>query len=256
MKSARRVHIGTSGWSYAHWQGAFYPQGLPAKEWLSYYARQLSSVEINASFYKLPSLDVLAQWRDSVPSGFVFAVKASRYITHLKKLNEPRRSLHTFLGRVAVLGDKLGPILFQLPPHWHVNVERLAAFLKALPEDYRYVMEFRDPTWLVPRVYELLAEHNVAFCIFDLNGALSPLEVSADFVYVRLHGPDDPYQGQYGDCALASWADAFKRWRRGGREVYCYFDNDEAAYAPRDALRLQERAGRGGKVRRARRFSG
>ena len=208
-------------------------------------AQHFRSVEINSSFYRLPTAKTLAQWRDSVPEYFIFAVKASRFITHMKKLNDPRRTLKPFINRLAVLRDKLGPILFQLPPRWHVNVERLAVFLKALPRGYRYAMEFRDPSWFDPRVYELLAEHNVAFCIFDLDGALSPLEVSADFVYVRLHGPDGPYQGRYDDRALANWADAFKRWRRGGREVYCYFDNDEAAYAPHDALRLQEMLGRG-----------
>lgn len=247
MGPARRIHIGTSGWSYDHWRGLFYPEELPAREWLAYCARHFHSVEINSSFYRLPSAGTLAHWRDSVPGDFIFAVKASRFITHMKKLNDPRRTLKPFMDRVAVLGAKLGPILFQLPPHWRVNVERLAAFLKVLPKGHRYAMEFRDPSWFDPRVYELLADHNVAFCIFDLDGTLSPMEVSADFVYVRLHGPNGPYQGQYDDRALAGWADAFKRWRRGGREVYCYFDNDEAAYAAHDAIRLQERVKRGGK---------
>jgi len=247
MSPARRIHIGTSGWSYDHWRGLFYPEGLSAREWLAYCARHFHSVEINSSFYRLPTAKALAQWRDAVPDDFVFAVKASRFITHMKKLNDPRRTLKPFMSRVAVLQDKLGPILFQLPPHWRVNPARLAAFLKALPKGNRYAMEFRDPSWFDARVYELLAEHNVAFCIYDLDGALSPLEVSADFVYVRLHGPDGPYQGQYDDRTLAKWTDAFRRWRRGGRTIYCYFDNDEAAYAPRDAQRLQAMMARGRK---------
>lgn len=248
MSSARRIHIGTSGWSYDHWRGLFFPEGLPAGERLAYCARHMDSIEINSSFYRLPSAKALVQWRDAVPDGFIFAVKASRFITHMKKLNDPRRTLKPFMSRVKVLGDKLGPILFQLPPHWHLNLDRLAAFLKALPKGCRYVMEFRDPSWFDPQVTELLAKHNVAFCIYDLGGVLSPMTVSADFVYVRLHGPAGPYRGWYDDRALAGWVEAIKRWRRDGREVYCYFDNDEAAHAAHDAIRLRGMLNRGGKI--------
>ena len=239
------IHIGTSGWSYNHWQGAFYPHDLPAEEWLAYYARYLSTVEINNSFYKLPSQNTLAHWCDAVPDDFVFAVKASRYITHMKKLNEPRQTLKRFMGCVEALGDKLGPILFQLPPRWHINIERLAAFLKALSTDYRYALEFRDPSWFDPRVYKLLVQHSVASCIFDLDGVLSPREITTDLVYIRLHGPGGPYQGHYDNHALDKWADAIGRWRHEGHEVYCYFDNDEAGYAVQDAIRLQEKISHG-----------
>lgn len=240
MRTTRRIHIGTSGWSYGHWRGPFYAEGLAADQWLAYYALHLRTVEINSSFYRLPSSRALANWRDSVPDDFIFAVKASRYITHMKKLSDPRRTLKQFISRIAVLGGKLGPVLFQLPPRWHIDVERLAAFLKMLPRDYRYAIEFRDPSWLDPRIYELLATHAVAFCIFDLDGVLSPMEATTDLVYIRLHGPNGPYRGQYDDRVLAAWAGAIKRWRRQGREVYCYFDNDEAAYAVQDAVRLQK----------------
>jgi len=238
--AVRRINVGTSGWSYDHWEGPFYPEGLAADRRLAYYARYLRTVEINSSFYRLPSSDSLSHWRDSVPVDFVFAVKASRYITHMKKLSDPRRTIKRLIGRVGALRDKLGPILFQLPPRWHINLERLSTFLKVLPQDYRYAIEFRDPSWFAPSVYDLLSEHAVAFCIYDLNGVLSPMEVTADFIYMRLHGPNGPYQGQYEDQALLVWADVIKRWRREGREVYCYFDNDEAAYAMQDAMRLQK----------------
>jgi len=235
---AQRVHIGTSGWSYEHWQGVFYPEGLAANQRLAYYQRYFRTVEINSSFYCLPSGDSMRHWCESVGDDFIFAVKASRYITHMKKLRDPRRTIKAFLSRVEVLGDKLGPILFQLPPHWHINTERLAAFLKSLPKDYRYVVEFRDPTWFSSQIYELLAKHAVAFCIFDLDKKLSPLQVTADFVYIRLHGPKGPYQGRYSDRSLRNWAESIARWRREGREVFCYFDNDEAAYAVQNATRL------------------
>ena len=255
MKPARRIHIGTSGWSYGHWQGPFYPPGLHVEEWLPFYAQKLDSVEINNSFYRLPSTSVLKHWRDSVPDDFIFAVKASRFITHMKKLKDPRRSLAKFMRHVRVLGEKLGPILFQLPPRWRVNVERLAAFLHALPADFRYAMEFRDPSWFDPRVYELLAQHGVACCIYDLDGRLSPSIIITDLVYIRLHGPKGPYQGRYDDRALAKWGEAIASWHREGRDVYCYFDNDEAGYAVQDVLRLRERLVTAGESRRDARIS-
>jgi uncharacterized protein YecE (DUF72 family) len=241
--TARRIHIGTSGWSYDHWQALFYPRGLAASQRLAYYQQHFRTVEINSTFYRLPSPAALRHWYESVAHDFIFAVKASRYITHMKKLRDPRRTIKEFMGRVAILRDKLGPILFQLPPHWHVDAERLAAFLRILPRDYRYAIEFRDPTWFSPEIYALLAENSVALCIFDLDRKLSPLQVTADFIYIRLHGPKAPYQGRYHDRALRSWAEVIEGWRRQGRDIYCYFDNDEAAYAAQDAARLQEMLG-------------
>lgn len=239
MHGASSLHIGTSGWHYDHWQEAFYPAGLAKTAWLQYYARHLHTVEINTTFYRLPDTSTLVQWRDMVPPGFVFAVKASRYITHRKKLKDPQESLGNFLARLPVLEQKLGPILFQLPPGWSPNLERLAGFLPLLPRQYRYAVECRDPRWWTRQTYELLASHNVAWCIFDLAGQLAPKHVTANFVYVRLHGPSGPYQGQYDPHTLAGWAGALAAWSRQGKEVYCYFDNDESAYAPHDALRLQ-----------------
>jgi uncharacterized protein YecE (DUF72 family) len=197
-------------------------------------------VEINNSFYQLPKEETLLAWRDTVPKGFIFAVKGSRYITHMKKLKDPKQTLAGLLGRIEVLDEKFGPILFQLPPKWHVNLQRLRDFLAVLPKDYRYAFEFRDPTWYRQEVYEALNEHGAAFCIYELAGHRSPKEVTANFVYIRLHGPGDAYQGQYEKRALAGWAGAFSAWARQGKSIFCYFDNDEAGYAAQDAVRLQE----------------
>lgn len=240
MTKGGKVHIGTSGWHYDHWKGPFYPEELPIQEMLSYYAGHLRTVEINNSFYQLPKKATLEMWKETVPTEFVFAMKGSRYITHMKKLKDPSRTVPPLLEVADVLGDKLGPVLFQLPPRWHVNPERLSAFLQTLPRDFRYAFEFRDSSWFDDRIYETLAAHKAAFCIYHLGGRLSPKEVTTNFVYVRLHGPEGAYQGQYDEKTLSAWAGAFSTWQGHGREVFCYFDNDQAGYAVQDALRLQE----------------
>ena len=234
------IHIGTSGWHYGHWRGPFYPDDLGPEGFLEFYAARFQTVEINNSFYHLPTESALSTWRDTVPPDFIFAVKGSRFITHMKKLLDPERSLAPFLARVILLNDKLGPILFQLPPRWRFNPDRLAAFLTALPGTCRYTLELRDVSWINDRTLDLLAQHNVAFCIYELDGYLSPQETTADFVYIRLHGPNGPYQGRYGTRTLAGWAGAISAWSRQGREVFCYFDNDESGFAPQNALELQE----------------
>jgi uncharacterized protein YecE (DUF72 family) len=240
VRPPARVCIGTSGWHYRHWKGCFYPEELPSAGWLPYYAGLFHSVEVNNSFYHLPPEDSLDQWRDAVPDDFVFSVKASRYISHMKKLKDPSTTLPPFLERVTLLGDKLGPILIQLPSHWHLDILRLRDFLQSLDDRYRYAFEFRDPGWFDDRVYAALAEHQAAFCIFDLNRQLSPLEVTADFVYVRLHGPDGPYQGCYDNRALSRWVKRIRDWQDSGKPVHCYFDNDEKGYAPQNALTMQQ----------------
>ena len=234
------MHIGTSGWSYPHWRGPFYPDDLSSSEWLDYYARRFATVEINNSFYKLPKASTLEAWAATVPPDFVFAVKASRYITHMKKLKDADETVPRFLELVRPLARQLGPVLFQLPPNWRCNADRLERFLDGLPRQYRYVLEFRDPSWFDPRVYELLSARGVAFCIYELDQNTTPLELTADFAYVRLHGPGGAYQGSYDDDTLRGWADTFEAWNRQGRDVYCYFDNDEAGYAAANAARLRE----------------
>lgn len=206
---------------------------------LTNYTKHFLTVEINNSFYQLPQRNTLIQWRDTVPQGFIFAVKANRYITHMKKLNDPQKSVSTFLRRMRVLKDRLGPILFQLPPRWACNHERLHAFLAALPEGYKYTFEFRDPSWFNEETYRILKTYNAAFCMYDLNQKLSPKEVSADFIYVRLHGPNGPYKGQYSTRVLTGWVGAFSAWVKKTKDIYCFFDNDQKGYAANDALKLQ-----------------
>lgn len=239
-KTSGKIHIGTSGWGYDHWRGNFYPDDLPKNRWLEYYIRHMHTVEINSSFYHLPQARTFTGWREKAPEGFVFAVKASRFITHMKKLKDPEGPVSTFLSRSEQLEDKLGPILFQLPPGWSFNEDRLVHFLEILPDKYAYAMEFRDDSWWNGRTRELLSRHNAAFCIFELAGRKSPETITADFVYVRLHGPDGPYAGKYGEDALAAWAEKIGEWAGRGLKVYCYFDNDQSGYAAANALRLNE----------------
>lgn len=234
------IYIGTSGWHYDHWRGPFYPADLPPRRFLAYYQQFLPAVEVNNSFYRLPSAAAVTAWRESAPAGFRFAVKASRLITHLKRLQGTEQAVSTFLERLSLLGPTLGPILFQLPPRFHFQPARLATFLASLPAAYRYAMEMRDPSWLVPEAYALLARYRVAFCIYEIAGFLSPLEVTTDLVYIRLHGPGGAYQGSYRNAALQQWAEHCRAWQAQGREVYCFFDNDEAGYAVRNALTLQQ----------------
>ncbi len=237
------IRIGTSGWHYKHWLGNFYPAGLPASHMLAHYLQHFDTVELNNSFYKLPAQTSLLTWRDSTPPRFQFAVKGSRFLTHMKKLKNARDGLNRFLEAVDVLAPKLGPILFQLPPNWAVDVGRLADFLALLPRYRRYTFEFRDATWNTPQTYELLAQHNAAYCIFDLAGSVSPVKVTADFCYMRLHGPGGKYQGSYSDASLQEWASKINEWSKRLAAVYVYFDNDDSGYAPRDALRLKTLVG-------------
>jgi len=238
MTTASNIHIGTSGWHYQHWSGPFYPAEMATEDYLGFYCQHFSTVEINNSFYQLPVESTLTDWRESVPEGFIFAVKASRYITHMKKLKDPEGPVGTFMGRVFTLQDHLGPILFQLPPHWHANPQRLENFLQALPKDYRYTFEFRDESWFDERIYEILRKYNAAFCMYYLEGKASPKEVTADFIYIRLHGAERSYQGKYTTSQLAGWAGAISAWNRMGKEVYCYFNNDIHAAAPDNAAEL------------------
>lgn len=235
------IRIGTSGWHYQHWRGPFYPEGCSAAKMLDHYVRQFDTVEINNSFYKLPNPETFSCWRQQTPKDFCFAVKASRFITHNKKLKDPENALQNFLPRAELLGEKLGPVLFQLPPKWNVNVERLDSFLSTLPhgKNRRYAFEFRNPTWLVPEVYDVLRRHNAAFCIFDLAGFETPLKITADWTYIRLHGPGGKYQGSYSASQLREWAARITAWTRKLRAIYLYFDNDQAAYAAQNALELK-----------------
>lgn len=226
--------VGTSGWHYDHWRGVFYPDCLPKSHWLEHYSRYFNSVEINGSFYRLPSEKAVREWRDATPNGFQFAIKVSRYITHMKKLKEVDDALSVFLDRLAPLGDKLGPVLFQLPPRWGKDADRLEKFLSRLPAEMEWVFEFRDPSWHCDEVYRLLRKYNAAFCVFDLAGFTSPVAVTADFAYLRLHGPGEAYCGRYGETGLHPWLQWLEEQKNLSR-AYVYFDNDQAGYAVEDA---------------------
>ena len=239
-----RIHVGTSGWHYPHWLGPFYPQRLASREMLSFYGQRLRTVEINNSFYHLPAQETFRLWKEETPREFVFAVKASRYITHMKKLKDPEQSLQKFLLHAEELGSKRGPILFQLPPHWGRDPARFEDFLQALPKTHRCAFEFRDPSWFHQETYTLLEEHNAAFCVYDLAGRESPRLLTADFAYLRFHGPSEfKYAGRYTRAQLRAWLRCSRSWlAQGAREVFVYFDNDQAGYAALNALELQEMA--------------
>lgn len=238
------IRIGTSGWHYKHWLGRYYPEDLKPAGMLEYYLRDFDTVELNNTFYHLPKETSFDAWRQAVPRDFVFAVKGSRFITHMIKLKDPARGLSNFLSRAERLGRKLGPILWQLPPKWNVNVERLEEFLHELPRRHRYAFELRNTSWITDRVLELLRKHDAAFCIYELAGYQTPLEITASWTYVRLHGPTDrKYAGSYTDAQLRKWARRIDDWRAKLKAIYVYFDNDDSAYAVQNALTLRRLVG-------------
>jgi len=235
------IRIGTSGYHYKHWVGTFYPPKTPASKMLDYYVRHFDTLELNNSFYRLPTIEAFESWRAATPKNFVFAVKASRFITHNKKLKDPENALDNILPRAEHLGKKLGPVLFQLPPKWKLNLERLEGLLEILPRGHRYAFEFRELSWMTPEVNRLLERYNAAFCIYELAGYHSPFDITADFAYVRLHGPGaGKYQGSYSRAQLRAWARQIEQWSVKLKAIYIYFDNDQAGYAAQNALELKQ----------------
>jgi uncharacterized protein YecE (DUF72 family) len=244
-RSARRITalsgvlVGTSGWTYDGWRGPFYPPEIPKRTWLEYYATRFSTTEVNGSFYRTPSLDAVRAWRDQTPEDFLFAWKASKFITHWKRLTAKcDNSIALMVTRLKVLGPKLGPVLFQLPPQFAANRERLAAFILMLPKRYRYAFEFRHPSWYDSAIIDLLRENDLALCLSDHHDAPSPWLVTASHVYVRGHGPDGRYRDNYPGATLQAWSRSIRQWQRERREVFVYFDNDQKSAAPVDAQRL------------------
>ncbi len=240
--AAMSLRIGTSGWVYQHWRGVFYPAELPPSGWFSFFAREFDTVEINNSFYRLPSAEMFDAWREQAPTAFLYAVKASRYLTHMKKLKDPEEPLQRFFERADHLGQTLGPVLYQLPPHWRVDLVRFEHFLAVLPKGFHHVVEFRDSSWLVEDVFRLMNEHRVAHCIHDMEPLAIPLRVTAQPVYVRFHG-DSKHGGKYNEEALSTWAKRIKNWLADGLTVFAYFNNDIGGYAIQDAKRLKELVG-------------
>jgi uncharacterized protein YecE (DUF72 family) len=236
-----RALIGTSGWHYDSWRGPFFPEGLPVKAQLQYYASQFHSAELNGVFYRTPTREAVKSWKDQTGSAFVFTWKASKFITHWKRLSaKSASSLELLEDRLSLLGDTAGPVLFQLPPNFRADEERLASFLKMLSTKRRYSFEFRHPSWYATPILRLLAKKNISLCISDHHDAPAPWKRTADFVYVRGHGPSGRYKGHYSTAALEGWAKRINSWKAQGCDIFAFFDNDQKSAAPADALRLRQ----------------
>jgi uncharacterized protein YecE (DUF72 family) len=231
-------HIGTSGWHYEHWRGLFYPEKLVKPKWLEFYAQHFTTVELNNSFYRLPSDGAFINWRKSSSRGFVFAVKVSRFITHIKRLKNVEEPMQNFLARADSLQDKLGPLLYQLPPTMKRSDETLEAFLSILPRQYRNVFEFRHESWIDDGVFKILKKYNAGLCVFDMPDFTCPVVATADFAYVRFHGSTGLYWSCYSDEELSDWAKRIAELGHNLKTVYVYFNNDAGAYAVRNAKTL------------------
>ena len=235
------IRIGCSGWQYAHWRGDFYPAELPTSRWFAHYALTFDTVEINNSFYRLPPAETFAKWREQAPKHFLYAVKASRFLTHMKKLKDPEDPLFRFFDNATQLGPHLGPVLYQLPPNFPINLERFEIFLRALPRRHRHTVEFRDTSWYDDRVFALLEKYKVALCLHDMQGSATERIAVGPFIYVRFHHGTRKYGGRYSDERLESWGAWLAQRAASGMEVFAYFNNDTGGHAPRDAVRLRER---------------
>ena len=246
------LRIGTSGWQYKHWRQRYYPESLATQKWLEFYAQDFDSVEINNSFYRLPPAATFAKWREQAPRRFLYAVKASRFLTHMKKLKDPYGPLVRFFANARELATHLGPVLYQLPPNWPINIERLETFLRTLYQvehdlglgRQRHVIEFRDPSWYDDRVFERLDQHKVALCLHDMQGSATGRMAVGPFVYVRFHFGDRKYGGAYDEERLDAWSRWLSAQAAAGRDVFAYFNNDTGGHAPKDAIRLRARVQR------------
>ena len=244
------VRVGCSGWQYKHWRNGFYAADLPQSRWFQHYALTFDTVEVNNSFYRLPPPETFAKWRAQAPPRFRYAVKASRFLTHMKKLKDPADPLLRFFENARELGPTLGALLYQLPPNLHLDIERLTAFLDAIPNATRrarlasrprHVVEFRHPSWYNDQVYSLLDRHRVAMCLHDMSGSATERVVVGPCVYVRFHFGTSKYGGRYQDRRLDSWADWLAIQAGAGLDLFAYFNNDTGGHAPRDAVRLRAR---------------
>jgi uncharacterized protein YecE (DUF72 family) len=234
-----RYYIGTSGWHYDDWRGRFYPEKLPRNRWLEFYAQHFPTVELNNSFYRLPSENAFTGWYNSSPPDFRYAVKVSRFITHIKRLKDCNEAVANFMSRAGILKEKLGPLLYQLPPSMHRNDERLESFLNILPRGLKHVIEFRHESWLVDEVFDILRRYNTGLCVFDMPELTSPLLATADFAYIRFHGSGSLYSSCYTDEELADWAKRIADLAKGLDSVYIYFNNDVQGFAIRNAATIR-----------------
>jgi uncharacterized protein YecE (DUF72 family) len=241
------VLIGTSGWQYRHWRETFYPRGLAQGKWLEFFADRFATVESNAAFYRLPDARTFAAWAERTPPDFVMAVKASRYLTHIRRLAEPEEPVKLLVERARELGSKLGPILVQLPPSMRADVGRLRATLGAFPPDWRVAVEFRHKSWWTDETRRALTEFGAALCLADRFGPISPIWRTTDWTYLRFHVGRATPLPCYGRQALATWVSRLKEHWTADEDAYVYFNNDPRACALRDArvfARLAAREGR------------
>ncbi|MCC6383159.1 MAG: DUF72 domain-containing protein [Dehalococcoidia bacterium] len=236
--------IGCSGWSYAHWRGSFYPHHLSASKWLEYYAARFDTVELNTTFYRLPSEAAVRGWVERTPAGFSFAVKASRYVTHVLRLRGPDEALVRFFGRIEPLSARGGPVLYQTPPTLERDLEVLRRFLALLPPERLHAFEFRHENWWTESVFALLRARGAAFVLFDMGERRTPLLGTAPEVYVRLHGPEERFASAYGEERLRAWL-ARLRGIEGVRRACVYFNNDVGGHAPADAALMKRLAAEG-----------
>jgi uncharacterized protein YecE (DUF72 family) len=239
----RQVRIGCSGWVYKHWRGLLYPEELPQRLWFGRYAEEFDTVEINNSFYRLPAGDTFEKWRKQAPPGFCYALKANRYLTQAKKLKDCEEPLERMMTAVRRLGDRLGPMLYQLPPTMKINLERLQSFLHILPKDVTSVFEFRNSSWYEPELYALLERYGASFCVHDMPGSASERIAVGPIVYVRFHGGEGKYWGRYSDEGLLEWTDWLLNQTKRGRSAWCYFNNDIHGHAIEDARTLKSMVG-------------
>jgi uncharacterized protein YecE (DUF72 family) len=230
------LRLGTSGFHYNHWRKIYYPEGMPPSRWFEHYAREFDTVELNNPFYRLPSAETFDAWRRQAPAGFLFAVKYSRFGSHIKKLKDPELHVGQFVERASRLAETLGPILVQLPPRWTPDPGRLDAFLEAAPKRFLWTVEFRDPRWLAEEILVILEKHRAALCLHDKM--LHPFRLTADWTYLRFHGVGGP-DGCYTPDQLEWWARHMRKWLDEGRDVYAYFNNDLHGHALRNARDLR-----------------
>ena len=238
-----KIHVGCSGWVYKHWRGLLYPEGLPQKRWFERYSEEFDTVEINASFYRLPLASTFEGWRNKAPEGFRYAVKVNRFITHMKKLVGCDDEIDRFIALARPLGPTLGPLLYQLPPSLHKDLPRLEALLRRLPPDLEHVVEFRHKSWYDEDVLALLDRYGAGFVTHDLKGLKSPRWASGRTAYVRFHGTAGKYHGRYSDEALLEWTDWLLAEARSGKSCWCYFNNDIHGHAIEDARTLKSMVG-------------
>ena len=237
------IRVGCSGWVYKHWRGILYPEGLAQRLWFQRYSEEFDTVEINATFYRVPKPETFEGWRNKAPAGFRYAVKVNRFITHLKKLVGVEETLNDFVSLTRKLEPTLGPLLYQLPPSLKLDLERLENFLKLIPSDLGNVFEFRDKSWYIPELYALLDRYGASFCVHDMRGSNTERIAVGPLAYVRFHGGQGKYWGRYSDEGLLGWTDWIMDQSRQGRAVWCYFNNDIHGHAIHDAQTLKSMVG-------------